>query len=266
MDKNKKYGNVTVGTLHYIVERLTELENSKTELSELFQQTPEDKKEQILGNNFSWVRLYRFAFYRNLLALLFISGLGGVVKKVLKRKPINPTEEVIDEFKSITEFTGGPFGLFQKKHLISYLYPIIKSVMAISLYGTTINRLLKRAIEKNDDKAFFQAVRVDRSVISYKGMTSRIAKAEMDGDEDFFKKLRNALTAKVGNLSDYSSLRFILAVLRDVKALDSLSEKEAYALLAKELRLYPQTGEDPEGSLWQFIGRWKEEVDIDMKQ
>ena len=65
MDKNKKYGNITVSTLHYIVECLSELEKFKTELPKIIQQTPEDKKEKILGDNFSWVRLYRFPFYKN---------------------------------------------------------------------------------------------------------------------------------------------------------------------------------------------------------
>ena len=172
MDKNKKYGNVTVSTLHYLVESLIELEKLKTELSELIQQASDDKKEKIFESNFSWVRLYRHPFYKNLLALLFISGLSGVIKKVMKRKPTNLTEEVIDEIKSFTEYTGGPFGLFKGKHLIASFYPVAKSVDAISLYGTTMNRLLKRATEENDDKAFFQAVRIDRSVISYKRITT----------------------------------------------------------------------------------------------
>ncbi|MCH8261435.1 MAG: hypothetical protein IIA77_00080 [Proteobacteria bacterium] len=266
MDKKKKYGNVTVGTLHYLVESLTELEKFKSELSELTQQSSEDKKEKLIGDNFSWVRLYRHPFYKNLLALLFISGFSGVIKKVIKRKPTNLTEEVIDEIKSFTEYTGGPFGIFKGKHLIASFYPIAKSVDAISLYGTTMNRLLKRATEENGDEAFFQAVRVDRSVISYKGMTSRIARAEMEGDEEFFKHLRNALTAKVGDLSDYALLRFILATLHESNALDSLTQKEAYELLVTELRLYPKTGANPESSLWQYISRWKKDFDFDMKK
>lgn len=266
MDKNNKYGNVTVGTLRYVIECLTEIENFKTELPELYQQASEDKKARIFGDNFSWVRLYRHPFYKNLLAFLFISGLGGVARKILKRKPTNPTEEVIDEFKSLTEFTGGSFGLFKDKHLLESFYPLAKSTDAISLYATTINRLLKRATEEDNDEAFFQAVRVDRSVISYKGMTSRIAKAEMEGDEEFFKLLRNALTARVGDLTDYALLRYILAVLHESNALDNLTQKEAYELLVTELRLYPKTGANPVSSLWQYIDRWKEEVDIDIQK
>ena len=266
MDKKKKYGNVSVATLHRIVDILSTLDEFRIEVAEQIKQAPKDRKEKIFGTNFSWTRLYKFPLYRNLLVFLFISGLSGVIKKVKKRKPPNPTEEVINEFETFTGFTGGPFGLFKEKLLFEYFYPLAKSGEAISLYGTTINRLLKRAIEEDDDKAFFQAVRVDRSVISYRGMTSRIAKAEMERDEDFFKNLRNALTAKVGNLTDYSTLRYVLAVLRESMALDSLSQKEAYELLVKELRLYPQTGEDPERSLWQFITRWKAEADIDIQK
>ena len=266
MDKNKKYGNLTVGTLHYLVETLTTLEVYKSELSELIQQASDDKKEKIFESNFSWASLYRRPFYKNLFSLLFISGLSNVIKKAKKRKPANRAEEVIDEIESVTEYTGGPFGLFKEKHLIASFYPIAKNVDAISLYGTTMNRLLKRATEENDDKAFFQAVRIDRSVISYKGMTSRIARAEMEGDEYFFKLLRNALTAKVGDLADYALLRYILAALHESNALDDLSQKEAYELLVTELRLYPQTGENPESSLWQYISRWRKEFDIDMKK
>lgn len=266
MDKNKKYGNVTIGTLHYLVETLTKLEVYKPELSELIQQASNDKKEKIFESNFSWVSRYRHPFYKNLLSLLFISGLSGVIKKVVKRKPTNLAEEVIDEIESVPKFTGGPFGLFKEKHLIASFYPISKNIDAISLYGTTMNRLLKRATEENDDKAFFQAVRIDRSVISYKGMTSRITRAEMEGDDEFFKLLRNALEAKVGDLTDYALLRFILAVLHQSNALDNLTQKDAYELLVKELRLYPHTGENPESSLWQYISRWKKEIDIDMKK
>lgn len=264
MDKNKKYGNVTIGTLHRIVSILSEAEKLKKELQKDLQHVAEDKKKSIFGANFSWARLYKNSIYRNLLVFLFISGLSGAIKKVKKRNPVNLPEEVLDEFESIKKFRGGPFGIFKEKLMLEYFYPLTKSLDSISLYSTTMDKLLKRATEEDDDKAFFQAVRIDRSVISYKGMTSRIAKAEMEGDEKFFKLLRNALTAKVGDLTEYALLRYILAILHEKKELDTLSEKEAYALLAKELRLYPQTGEDPEGSLWQFISRWKEEVDIDM--
>lgn len=264
MDNNKKYGNITVGSLHYLVECLTELEHFKAGRREFHQKTHDDKKERILGNNFSWVRLYRFPFYNNLLTFKIISRFNGIAKKDLKQNPVTLIEEVLFELKSLIEFTGGQSGIFKKKHLLKHIYPLINSVTAISLYGTTMNRLMKRATE-DDDKAFFQAVRVDRSVISYKGMTSRIARAEIEEDEDFFNNLRNALTAKIGNLADYSALRFILIVLHEHNALEDISQKDAYELLAKELHLYPQTGENPVSSLWQYIDRWKKDIDVDME-
>ena len=78
----------------------------------------------------------------------------------------------------------------------------------------------------------------------------------MENDDEFFKQLRNALTTKTGGLDDYAILRYILAALHERKGLEDLTQKNAYELLAKELRLYPQTGENPEACLRAYADRF----------
>lgn len=134
----------------------------------------------------------------------------------------------------------------------------------MSLYGATLDQLLIRA--RTEDADLFRAVRVDRSVISYPGIAARIARAELENDECFFNDLGAALKAKKAKAQEYAYLRFVLATLQQAGGLAILTMKEAYDLLAVELKLYPQTGESPERSLWQLISRWKEETAFYLKK
>lgn len=262
---DQKYGNIPLESLKLMISMLSGFENLESNLETTIKEAPPEKKDELFGKNFSWVRLYRHKFYKNFLSFIVVTGLLSLFKKKVLKNTSNDYSEFFDELEQIKEFKGGWFGLFKEKHMLERYYPILKSLESMMLYGTTINRLMARAVAGND-KAFFDAVRVDRTLISYPGMVARITRAELEDDTEFFKRLRNALEAKKGRYIEYGVLRYILAVLHLTGQLDNLTQKEAYELLAEELRLYPQTGEEPEKSLWQFISRFKKEIDLDMNK
>ena len=255
---------MTFATLQKVVQRLGDLDQQKAELSAAIGEWIPEQKQAVLGNNLHWSRLYKYSYPFTLLLFLFISGFLKVIYRVVKRKPKDVYAAIDQELSKIEDYQGGPWGLFKERHFIKFFYPILKSAEAMSLYGATMDQLLKKA--KYDDEALFKAVRVDRSVITYPGIAARIARAEMEGDEKFFNDLGTALKAKKAKAQEYAYLRIILAALQQASGLESLTMKEAYELLAVELKLYPQTGESPDRSLWQLINRWKEETALYLKK
>ena len=91
------------------------------------------------------------------------------------------------------------------------------------------------------DRALFDAVRLDRTIMACPTVAARISKAELQNETKFFQHLRNALKGPSRKHWDsYRDLRFSFAILREMN-FDSLSDDQLEQLFMDTLKLYPNT-------------------------
>jgi len=179
----------------------------------------------------------------------------------------DPQQSVLDKAQNAFEtldddLDNGPEPRGKLHEILGLNYALIKNLECIWLYGFPLNTLVAMA-SYGHDKSLFKAVRIDRSIVSCPAIAGRLAHAEMFGDTNFFKKLRNALNGKPKKPKDeYGPLRFILFQLSEDGTLDRLSIEERYNLLCVDLRLYSDDtkSKDPALSLDKYISRWKESL------
>ena len=105
------------------------------------------------------------------------------------------------------------------------------------VYQRSLSALVEE-VRQGDDRALFDAVRVDRSIVACPTIASRISRAELCEDREFFLRLKKAfkgLSRK--HWEAYNDLRYVLFVLREF-GLDKLSDEELEKLLVHELKVY----------------------------
>lgn len=148
---------------------------------------------------------------------------------------------------------------YELRHFIGALYAMLISIESLGVYGKSIYALLQE-VKAGVDKSLFDIVRLDRSAISAPTIADRITRAELEQDERFFKGLVNALSGKPHRRNlEHKELRFLLALLNDLKLLDILSIDEIRELVCNQLELYPYTPDDVAEGFDKFLRRWKRE-------
>ena len=115
---------------------------------------------------------------------------------------------------------------------------IYNSLRAILYYGCYLNELIER-VRQGDDEALFNAIRIDSTVIACKPVIQRITKASLLQDKLFFKSLKNALSGKLGSLTqaNFQKMRIVLEILHEVKA-EKLNDGQLHHLFVEVLDLY----------------------------
>jgi hypothetical protein len=110
-----------------------------------------------------------------------------------------------------------------------------------------------------DDDALFDAVLVDTTAMHAEPIAERIAYATITGDRSFLDKLAKAITKTRAKKpkKDLNDLRFSLALLDDVEALEKMTHLEVHDLLIEDLELHPSPGKDTFSSLRKLIQKRK---------
>ena len=130
---------------------------------------------------------------------------------------------------------------FEPQDLIGLAFSLQRSVLSIMLFQRSISGLVQEVREHDDLDALFNAVRVDRTVMSCSTIADKIARAEIRGDKRFFLRLRNALKGPTQkHWAAYCDLRYSLVILREL-GFDGLSDTQLENLLVHQLKVYPNT-------------------------
>lgn len=110
------------------------------------------------------------------------------------------------------------------------------------------------------DDDLFLAVRVDPTVLGCKTAQRLLHRAAALDRPEFFTSLSTALRTPFQAEAEYSRLDLFLVLLAKAKQLHVLTPDIAADLFIKRTHLYTHHGkEDPKGSLWRKILRWKKE-------
>lgn len=208
------------------------------ELPELIRTTPKKKIAELLDKDFYWADAYELPFHEQL-ALLFMA-LGRSKELVEVSQAPDTDQAVLDwmDNDEIGDWSGGEGGLFEKKHVIGLTVAMQRNILSIMLFHRTLDKLVEE-VRAGKDESFFQAVRIDRSIVACPTFADRIARAELENDKMFFLHLRSSLKGpSKKHWEMYKDLRYGLHMLK-VLGFDKMSDAELEDLLVHKLKLYP---------------------------
>ena len=255
MKQGKPYGKFNFDQIKQLLGALANLEQEVKSVLDAFSDNP-DKFSEIFTPGFYWSELYELPFLTHLAFAVKIVGIEQDFTNAAQSA--DPQQTLLDRIDDDhPDWPGGADGRFEPKHLAGAVISLSYSLESLVVYSKYLNELVDD-VRKGHDTALFKAVQIDRSITSCPTFADRIAQAELEQDDSFFKKLSNALKTKPNKpTEEYRELRFILQALEEADGLQALTIESAYQLLCVDLNLYPQEGEDPARSLWRFISRWK---------
>lgn len=112
------------------------------------------------------------------------------------------------------------------------------TLRCVLYHGCFLNELIER-IRAGDDKALFDAVRIDSTVIGCVSVSNRISKAALLRDNRFFAKLKAAINGKLAKReqANFQKMRLVFEVLHEAGAI-RLSDSQLRELFVEELKLY----------------------------
>jgi hypothetical protein len=227
------------------------------EAGEVQQMLIEDK-DKLFGKDaepFAWCYLYELPFRQhiNFANAAMVRGYAGLL----------PVEQVTDWYKQIADTPGQIRALpgitsqiaqhfdttepskEDAKRLLPAQAGILGLVLSIQYslrcvlyYGCFLNELIER-IRAGDDKALFDAVRIDPTVIGCISVCCRISKAALLQDNRFFAKLKAAINGKMAKReqANFQKMRLVFEVLHETGA-SRLTDLQLQQLFVEELNLY----------------------------
>lgn len=236
---NSKYGNLTLDQFKQIVKELPEIRSQIKELPELLNSAPKDKIKEVLKQDLYWAFVYELSFQESL--ALLICGLGYHQELHRAAQSDDPTQAVFSMFKDVKyeKWEGGLNGLFEISDVVGLFAALQRNICSIMLFHRTLNAIVDEVKNGNDD-SLFNAVRIDRSIITCPTFALRIAKAELENDKDFLH-LRSALKGpSKKHWEAYKDLRYAFFILREC-GFNQMSDAQLEELLVHQLKLYPNT-------------------------
>lgn len=139
---------------------------------------------------------------------------------------MEPSEE---DVKRLLPTLAGTFGLGLSMY---------NSLCCVLYHGCFLNELIER-IRAGNDKALFDAIRIDSTVIGCPSVVERISKAALLQDNSFFAKLKAAVNGKMAKReqANFQKMRLTLEVLHEAGAI-RLNDEQLHRLFVEELNLY----------------------------
>lgn len=218
-----------------------------------------DNKDELLDKDaviFSWCHLYELPIQQHL--TLSISDVVKSFETVLEK------EKVGTWFQQLVD-TPGQVGAIPQvvsqidAHFDSLSYPskeatieartnlpqtiglgisMVNTFMCVLYHGCFLNEMIER-VRNGDDKALFDAIRIDSTVVGCISISNRISKAALLKDNRFFAKLKSAINGKLAkrDQANFQKMRLVLEVLQEAGA-TRLSDSQLKKLFIEELDLY----------------------------
>lgn len=211
-----------------------------------------EAKEKLLGTDavaFNWSHLYEqpitkhigFAFAGLPWLHPFSDWLKQIVETPGQISALPSVTREIDEYitdlqdpseaetEEILPMLGAAFGV---------IFSVFSSLRSVLYHGCFLNELIER-VRRGDDKALFDAIRIDPAVIGCLPAIQRISKATLLKDVRFFAKLKAAINGKIAKReqANFQKIRLVFEILHEAGA-TRLSDDQLHQLFVEELKLY----------------------------
>lgn len=220
--------------------RFHQINSEVQELPEIARQR-RARVEELLNNCFPWSYWYELSYKHSLAIFLIAAGLDSLMIDASKSE--NPHKFIFDYLDSNPdplnedELDDDEMSLF-----VSLFMSVLHQMRSLSIFSVSLSDLVENA--KTDDKALFDAVLVDRSVVSCPSIAQRIQFAQLSDDESFLNDLAKAITRARPRRpeSEYDDLRFMLEALDEMYEYKNATQQEKFELLAVDLELFDTEG------------------------
>jgi hypothetical protein len=235
--QGKRYRKLTVEQFRQVLATLAELKHLDGELREAVRAAPKDRLDAMLEQGFAWASIYELPLMEHLALVVLAIGKADVLHQAAQSD--DPQQMILDNMAvdDPDDWEGGDKGLFEKRHVVGLAFALQRSIISIMTHYKSLSALVQEVREGND-RALFQAVRIDRSITACPTIADRIAKAELADDRRFFIHLRNALKGKSAkHWQAFDEMRYAFALLREL-GIDDLSDEELERLLVDDLGVY----------------------------
>lgn len=158
------------------------------------------------------------------------------IMKVINDLMESDLDDPFERFESLSES--------DKAVCFSLLLVTMKNLDALAAFGKTMDQLV--AESSCDHEALFNAVLIDRSVVTHPVIAKKICMAEMIGDEGFMTELAKSVSKQRTRRKVYlDESRFMIELINDVFNLDSFTYEQITEVLVDDLQIFPDTGKDP---------------------
>lgn len=243
MSAEKEFGKLTVEQFREVIRDLADVKGHIKELPQLIRSAPRQRLKEIFDEDFAWADVYELPYVEGI--ALTVCALGQAKQIIEIAAAADPQQAAIDWGRQdqIEDWNGGEGGVFKEKHVIGLVVAMQRNILSVMLYHRTLSDLVAQVKSRDDDwfEPYFKAVRVDRSILSSPTFSDRLARAELENNQDFFRHLRSALKGpSKKHWEAYQDLRYAFALLREL-GFDQLSDAELEDLLVNKLKLYSNT-------------------------
>jgi hypothetical protein len=207
-----------------------------------------------------WSTLYELTFMEHLGFFVYFTGLSGHLQQVAQAG--NPQEEIykwlVDDFLQEDDLPEG----IEAHDLLCLLMSILKTLESKAVYGKNLSEQVE-AFKGGNDTAFIQAVRIDPSITHCETFSSKMARAVIEKDRRFLKRVGGAIrTPRWSPMIGYNLVRLLLSALHEASDLDNLKYQEMYHFFSEELNLVAKQSPSKKAgdafkNFQQFVYRWK---------
>jgi hypothetical protein len=237
----KPYGKFTLDQLHQIKVTLHESRNIAPELEKVFREADPQKTKAILGDSFSWFHYYEMTFNDHIACGVLVLDWQDAIKQAAQAH--DPQQYFLDFYNNLDpeeDWQGGFQGRFEKKHLVALVVSVVRTMKSIMVYHKSLSTLIEE-VRQGSDKALFDAVRIDRTMVGCPSIMHRISMAELTGDKKFFLHLKSALNGPSRkHMVALEEIRYMMFALVDTGA-DQLNGENLEQLFVDHFKLYPKT-------------------------
>jgi hypothetical protein len=123
----------------------------------------------------------------------------------------DPQQHVLDRMEPPDDSTHPGF---EQQDLLGLAFSLQRTILSVMLFQRSLSGLVQDVREDGNLDSMFNAIRVDRTVMSCTTFADKIARAEIRQDKRFFLRLRNALKGPTQkHWAAYCDLRYSLFVL-----------------------------------------------------
>lgn len=235
---DKDFGKLSHNQFARLVSTLPDIRGQMHELPKLVRDNQTRVTDWFGESGYSWGTIYERPFLEQMAVLFILLGL---------HIPLHDAAESDDPQEAVLHWTddNGPLDHWydanedkiEKKYLLWLVIVLQRNILAIMLYHKSMGALVEE-VRHGSDRALFDAVRIDRSVLLAAPCADRLSRAELLNDKDFLRHLRSAIKGPTQkHMAAIQDLRYSIVALREC-GFDRFSDQDLERLFIGT-RLYP---------------------------
>lgn len=253
----KEYGKLSLAQLKEALALEAQFGDLEDHINGVVASKPE-LRAKIAGNGIAWSPAYDRPFADQLESFLRAFGLMHHVREAGQASDQQQAMLNLANNESIDPFGNDEASRDTFIKIFGLLIGLTRTFDSLLVFGKYINELVAEGRAGNDS-AFFDAIRIDPTVITTSAFQDRLSKAVAVNDQRFLEKLQQALKGKTEkHKSQLNRVRFAIRALLDAGGL-KLPDREIQDLFVRKLGIYSPGSNAPK-AIRKHIQKQKKQV------